>query len=52
MVMHEMILDMTLSEHRKAILKYEMAFFVLEKGIGEIEKKPDNPEAQHDHHHH
>jgi hypothetical protein len=31
--------------------KYERAFFGLEKGVGEIEKKPDNPEAQHDHHH-
>ena len=31
--------------------QYERAFFGLEKGIGEIEKKPDNPEAQHNHHH-
>jgi Fe-S cluster biosynthesis and repair protein YggX len=52
MVMNEMRLDMSLPEHRKALRKYERAFFGLEKGIGEIEKKPDNPEAQHDHHHH
>lgn len=52
MVMNEMRLDMSLPEHRKALRKYERAFFGLEKGIGEIEKKPDNPEAQHEHHHH
>ena len=52
MVMNEMRLDMSLPEHRKALRKYERAFFGLEKGIGEIEKKPDNPETQHDHHHH
>ena len=52
MVMNEMRLDMSLPEHRKALRKYERAFFGLEKGIVEIEKKPDNPETQHDHHHH
>jgi Fe-S cluster biosynthesis and repair protein YggX len=52
MVMNEMRLDMSLPEHRKALRKYERAFFGLEKGIGEIEKKPDNPETQHDDHHH
>jgi Fe-S cluster biosynthesis and repair protein YggX len=52
MVMNEMRLDMSLPEHRKALRKYERAFFGLEKGVGEIEKNPDNPEAQHDHLHH
>jgi hypothetical protein len=42
---------MSLPEHRKALRKYERAFFGLEKGVGEIEKKPDNPETHHDHHH-
>ena len=51
MVMNEMRLDMSLPEHRKALRKYERAFFGLEKGIGEIEKKPDNPETQHDNRH-
>jgi hypothetical protein len=50
-VMNEMRLDMSLPEHRKALRKYERAFFGLEKGVGEIEKKPDNPEMNHDHHH-
>ena len=45
MVMNEMRLDMSLPEHRKALRKYERAFFGLEKGIGEIEKKPEKPPA-------
>jgi len=49
--MNEMRLDMSVPEHRKALRKYERAFFGLEKGIAEIEKKPDNPEGQHGHHH-
>lgn len=62
MVMNELRLDMSLLDHRKALRKYERAFFGLEKGVGEIEKKPDNPnpassaEGQqhggHDHHGH
>ena len=52
MVMNEMRLDMSLPEHRKALRKYERAFFGLEKGIGEIEKKPDNPEGQQQQQHH
>jgi len=51
MVMNEMRLDMSLLEHRKVLRKYERAFFGLEKGVGEIEKKPDNPEGHEDHHH-
>src|SRR5688500_20271846 len=47
MVMNEMRLDMALPEHRKALRKYERAFFGLEKGIGEIENKPDKPESHH-----
>ncbi|HEX6560473.1 MAG TPA: Fe(2+)-trafficking protein, partial [Nitrososphaera sp.] len=43
MVMNELRLDMSLPEHRKALRKYERAFFGLEKGIGEIEKKPEQP---------
>jgi NAD-dependent SIR2 family protein deacetylase len=50
-VMNELRLDMSLAEHRKALRKYERAFFGLEKGVGEIEKKPDNPESHYDHHH-
>ena len=50
-VMNELRLDMSLAEHRKALRKYERAFFGLEKGVGEIEKKPDNPETHHNHHH-
>ncbi len=50
MVMNELRLDMSLPEHRKALRKYERAFFGLEKGIGEIEKKPDNHEGQQHHH--
>jgi hypothetical protein len=46
-----MRLDMSLPEHRKALRKYERAFFGLEKGVSEIEKKPDNPEMHQDHHH-
>ena len=49
MVMNEMRLDMSLPEHRKALRKYERAFFGLEKGVAEIEKKPDSPEGQHHH---
>ncbi|HZC88010.1 MAG TPA: iron transporter [Nitrososphaera sp.] len=52
MVMNELRLDMSLPEHRKALRKYERAFFGLEKGIGEIEKKPDNPEGQQQQQHH
>jgi hypothetical protein len=51
-VMNELRLDMSLAEHRKALRKYERAFFGLEKGVDEIEKKPDNPEAHYDDHHH
>jgi hypothetical protein len=51
MVMNELRLDMSLPEHRKMLRKYERAFFGLEKGVGEIEKKPDNSEAHYDHHH-
>jgi hypothetical protein len=43
MVMNELRLDMSLPEHRKALRKYERAFFGLEKGVGEIEKKPEQP---------
>jgi hypothetical protein len=50
-VMNEMRLDMSLPEHRKVLRKHERAFFGLEKGISEIEKKPDAPEEQHGHHH-
>ncbi|MDQ3872608.1 MAG: Fe(2+)-trafficking protein [Thermoproteota archaeon] len=50
MVMNELRLDMSLQEHRKALRKYERAFFGLEKSVGEIEKKPDNPEAHSNHH--
>lgn len=50
-VMNEMRLDMSLPEHRKALRKYERAFFGLEKGVGEIEKKPDSPETHNEHHH-
>lgn len=50
-VMNELRLDMSLPEHRKALRKYERAFFGLEKGVGEIEKKPDSPETHHEHHH-
>jgi Fe-S cluster biosynthesis and repair protein YggX len=41
MVMNEMRLDMSLPEHRKALRKYERIFFGLEKGEGEIQKKPE-----------
>jgi Fe-S cluster biosynthesis and repair protein YggX len=39
-VINEMRLDMSLSEHRKALRKYERIFFGLEKGE-EIKKNPD-----------
>jgi NAD-dependent SIR2 family protein deacetylase len=41
MVMNEMRLDMSLSEHRKALRKYERMFFGLEKSEGELQKNPD-----------
>ena len=41
MVMNEMRLDMSLPEHRKALRKYERIFFGLEKGEGELQKKPE-----------
>lgn len=43
MVMNEMRLDMSMPEHRKALRKYERAFFGLEKGVGEIQKNPEEP---------
>ncbi|NOJ28898.1 MAG: iron transporter [Nitrososphaeraceae archaeon] len=41
MVINEMRLDMSLSEHRKALRKYERTFFGLEQGDAEITKNPD-----------
>jgi hypothetical protein len=43
MVMNELRLDMSLPEHRKALRKYERAFFGLEKGVGEVQKNPEQP---------
>lgn len=43
MVMNEMRLDMSLPEHRKALRKYERAFFGLEKGVAEVQKNPEKP---------
>lgn len=40
-VMNEMRLDMSLPEHRKALRKYEKAFF--DKSMGELQKNPEEP---------
>ena len=51
MVMNELRLDMSLPEHRKMLRKHERAFFGLEKGVGEVEKKPENPNPEGHHGH-